>query len=171
MRTAKIPVFTFEELCEAAQKTAINELRDTAYSNACDDDWVEINAAIADVKAEAGVTCIISSSSQGYYLRGADYEYEDYVTPDKEQFLAFQRKMQNYQTLSPFGDLAKKIITEAEFDDRRSYPSNVGWLLCQFCEKCESNMLVYLEDSYVKEFILGNDYEFLSTGKRYKLNY
>lgn len=171
MRTAKIPVFTFEELCEAAQKTAINELRDTAYSNACDDDWVEINAAIADVKAEAGVTCIISSSSQGYYLRGADYEYEDYVTPDKEQFLAFQRKMQNYQTLSPFGDLAKKIITEAEFDDRRSYPSNVGWLLCQFCEKCESNMLVYLEDSYVKEFILSNDYEFLSTGKRYKLNY
>lgn len=79
--------------------------------------------------------------------------------------------MESYQTLSPFGDLAKKIITEAEFDDRRSYPSNVGWLLCQFCEKCENNMLVYLEDSYVKQFILGNDYEFLSTGKQYKLNY
>lgn len=171
MRTAKIPVFTFEELCEAAQKTAINELRDTAYSIACDDNWLEINTAIADIEAEAGVRCMISSSSQGYYLRCADQENEDYITPDKEQFLAFQKKMESYQTLSPFGDLAKQIITEAEFDDRRSYPSNVGWLICQFCQKCEDNMLAYLEDSYVKEFILGNDYEFLSTGKRYKLNY
>ena len=169
MRNVEIPVFTFDELCEAAQKTAINELRDTAYSNACDDDWQEINAAIADIEAEAGVKCRISSSSQGFYLRGTDYK--DYAIPDKAQFLAFQKKMQNYQTLSPFGDLTKKIITEADFDDRRSYPSNVGWLICQFCEKCENNMLVYLKDSYVKEFILSNEYEFLSTGKRYKLNY
>jgi hypothetical protein len=171
MRNVEIPVFAFDELCEAAQKTAINELRDTAYSIACDDDWLEINTAIADIEAEAGVKCRISSSSQGFYLRGADQEYEDYETPDEEQFLAFQKRMENYQTLSPFGDLAKKIITEADFDDRRSYPSNVGWLICQFCQKCEDNMLAYLEDSYVKEFILGNDYEFLSTGKRYKLNY
>lgn len=169
MRKVEIPVFTFDELCEAAQKTAINELRDTAYSIACDDDWQEINTAIVDIEAEAGVRCRISSSSQGFYLRGTDYK--DYTIPDKAQFIAFQKKIKNYQTLSPFGDLAKKIITEAEFDNRRSYPSNVGQLICQFCEKCENNMLVYLEDSYVKEFILGNDYEFLSTGEQYKLNY
>ena len=173
MRPIQFTVYQFQELNDEHQQKAIQNLKNDVYVQSCEEDYWEIQETFSKIQEITGVYADIRSSSQGPYVWSAHEIEENYDLSDKYLFEQMQQRMQQIDcnTAWAFADWAKEIFTEADFDERRSYAMNVAWLLCSLFKRIDNAQLMYLEDDYVREYIIDNGFEFHADGTQYTLKY
>lgn len=173
MRAIQFTVYQFHELNDEHQQRAIQNLRHEVYAQSCERDQYEIQETFSKIQETTGVCADIRSSSQGPYVWSAHQIEENYDQSEKYLFEQMQQRMQQIDcnTGWAFANWAKDIFTEADFDERRSYAMNVAWLLCSLFKRIDNAQLMYLEDDYVREYIIDNDFEFHADGTQYILKY
>lgn len=168
MRTIEVNLYQFSELNEKARKFAIDSLRERSVEVNSDMDWSDANDCMEKVKEIANVRVSIQQSSQGFYADHYHCNYEEYELTDKEQFENFRKCYLDYYTEDMWCDTTMhKIVREWTFDERRSYASNVAWMLVDFCEQIWRSTLDYYDDVSVIEWIDAQCFEFTEEGKVY----
>lgn len=163
MREITLKIYSFDELNEEVQKQVIGKYREECaawYSRA---DWEDAQATIDRVQEIVGIKFDIQQSSQGFYVKW--YTAYNSENEDRVDWEIFVEKMKDFKIDYWCDANIVNLLNGFVFDERRSFASNVGNLLVEFCEGINDLCSTYYEDDCcVKEFIDAMEVEFLENG-------
>lgn len=171
MRTIEVNLYQYSELSKESKQYAIEHLREQCYISNAEWTWQDAQETIDKVKEIAHVWCDIDESSQGWYVNSAHQTDTDFYdnTEDNVKFSEFRKDyIEQFKEREWFDTQMLNIVRTYQFDQRRSYASNVAWMLVKFCRYVEDECLVYYHDDYVERWIEEQDFEFTSGGRVYQ---
>ena len=170
MRTIEINLYQYDELNKEAKQYAIEHLREQCYISNAEWTWEDANQTIDKVKEVAGIWCDIDESSQGWYVNSAHETNTDFYDDrdDEVKFAEFlQRYRDQYKEMLWCDNSMLNIVQTYQYDERRSYASNVAWMIVKFCRIISDECLLYFHDDNVEEWILVQEFEFTEDGRLY----
>jgi hypothetical protein len=169
MRKIVTIAYDFEELSEKAQQKAIDNMRDTAL----DYDWWEQTYEDAD-NVDVKLT--------GFDIGRGDYCEGEFKTDALHTATKIMEDhgehCGTYKTAKAFVDDREALLAGAELDEYGDYSEEVSEELEELEDGFKKTLMEdYLKmlrddheymtsDEYVREYIIGNDYEFTEDGKR-----
>lgn len=169
MRELTIRLYTFNELDEKARKKAIDSTREQYQEQANRWDWEDANESIKDFNKIAGTRQDIAFSSQGHSVRTVYDDTSDKSDEENEQMWErLKQKMKTEWKESIWSDyLIRETFEKTEYDKRRSYASNVAWMIASFADKVYSDIAEHLNDEESQaNYLEDNNFEFLEDGTK-----
>lgn len=195
MRTIRTKVYLFNELSKEAQEKAIEDYRTVNYENIDLSDWQERAIDLIKEKGFEGIALGYSLGySQGngvcFNAESIDYSvlvsfFREILGDKKDKTIDFLINNCSFRLVGykNRGSFASKSDLDYYLDDGfKNDISNCEEIIAKVLDKLENyyvdlcrdlqksgyEEIEYLNsDSYIKESILTNEYEFLSNGKMY----
>ena len=168
MKNHIITTYSFNELSQDAQQTAISDLNDINVDHGW---WYSIYEDAETI----GVKITSFDIDRGSYC---NMEFIDSAIAIAENILKEHgENCQTFKTAVKYLDEYEKLLTEQEQfgEDSEQLEEEIEELGIEFKQSIEEDYRILLSKEYeyltseeaVKETIKANDYEFLSTGKMY----
>ena len=169
MRTITTNLYQYTELNAIAKNNAIRLLRQRCFEANDECTWEDANETMKVVEESGNVYVDICDNSQGFYVNNHYKKFEENELTDEELFERFRDKyIRDYKEMLWCDHIMLNIVKEYKFDDSRSYSGNIGCMMVEFCKIIYNCTLDYFDDDNVEEWILGQDFEFLSDGRLYQ---
>lgn len=157
MKEIKFNVYEFSELSTDAQKKAIENMRDKCYQDNSEWVWEDARETLDRLKEIANVHFGIEESSQGFYCRWC--HEKDYFTDNRERFEQFKKEFDEQFSERVWCDVdLANIVRNCDYDEKRSYGYNIGYIAVAFCEEMNNEALNFYEDEEaIEEYIEEQD--------------
>ncbi len=165
-----IIIYQIDELKEEARKNAINALRNKVYENESELDWMDARDTQSRIENLSGVRVDVQQNSHGYYYKILGEKYLD-LTPEenRQKWEDFVKAVKEDNITTWADDLYLHFLENTEFDDDdETFAEHVAETLCWFAQDIENHCLGYLNDDYVREYIIENDLYFTENGNPYE---
>lgn len=165
MKTIITNIYNIYELSEEAKEKAIEEVRDDYYSIMSECNWDDAFETLKKVFEITGLKANISESSQGFYCRSYDYDYNTYSECGWDNLVENIRQMPidfwcDYDIIRAFAD--------HEYNKNRTFEANIISAYLDFCSRIDrQNIELFDDNEGILDYAESNEIEFLENGKKY----
>lgn len=165
MKTIVTNIYNIYELSEEAKEKAIEEVRDDYYSIMSECNWDDAFETLKKVFEITGLKANISESSQGFYCKSYDYNYDVYSECDWCD-LAFNIRQMPIDLWSDYDIMV--AFSAHLYDKNRTFEANIISVYLDFCNSIYlQNIDLLHDDEGILEYADANELEFLENGKKY----